>query len=634
MKKLNKLTAAVGVALSLGIASQADAVIELKHGGKGDVVLFPYYNGSEGWENYYTIINDSALWIQGHLRFRGATWCGELRDFDIILSPGDVFVFRIADVDGDGEWELDQSLDERNFQYVGLHEADDQGDMGLSTSHCTSSTTGEVFWHCLDPSYQLIPAADNITTEDKIKLQEEQGQIEFIGEAVLDNMDKAMMNTLLGPNVGLWEPYQTKLFSKRGTSAWKWSNAEGQRLSNQFDVVAPSPLDQVWVGNRGLSDVPNVLSGVAFISQTGTEGTGMAYNAEVLVNFRTPTTDHRIDNYRIDVFGNSIDTGNPTIVNNNRAVIVHDENGASTPWGTSPRGDYVYFYREEDNIGGLPYEGRISFNNTWGPTLADGDDYNLTRGAVLPVGNVYGTTAVDSLDGLTKPVNLRWTIGTGNLRFADNLGNPGDDEFDDFDVRVDVGLINSIAEVEEAIRVGGQHFSGFYFDGATPSSSGSLTTWFLAWFPTKFFYGERSDYYQTTSLQDYIISAVHELVSMPKTFKPEVWDINENTAGTFTTRGECISPAIGPECMTTTKGTGFLNLAECCSNFSILDVKRAFSEDTTIYTTGRVVFASQNNDPVIDGADQFRQRYSWPVIIYSYEMGGISGLAHWRMLNR
>ncbi len=77
MKKMNKLAVAVGVALSLGVASQANAVMEFHQGGKGDVVLFPYYNGSEGWENYYTITNDSPLWIQGHLRFRGAAWCAE-----------------------------------------------------------------------------------------------------------------------------------------------------------------------------------------------------------------------------------------------------------------------------------------------------------------------------------------------------------------------------------------------------------------------------------------------------------------------------------------------------------------------------------------------------------------------------
>jgi len=159
MKKMKKLAVAVGVALSLGVASQANAVMEFQHGGKGDVVLFPYYNGSEGWENYYTITNDSPLWIQGHLRFRGAAWCAELRDFDIILSPGDVFVFRIADIDGDGEWELDQSLDIKNFQYTGLVEMADQGDMDLPTSHC-EGTDGEKHWPCMDPSYGLIPEAN------------------------------------------------------------------------------------------------------------------------------------------------------------------------------------------------------------------------------------------------------------------------------------------------------------------------------------------------------------------------------------------------------------------------------------------------------------------------------------------
>jgi hypothetical protein len=640
MKKLNKLATAVGVALSLGVASQANAVMEFhSSGGKGDVVLFPYYNGAEGWENYYAVINDSGLWIQGHLRFRGAAWCGELRDFDIILSPGDVFVFRLADIDGDGNWELDQSLDMRNFQYTGMVEMDDQGDMDLPTSHCVSSTTGAKHWPCMDPSFDLIPEADAILTQDKITLQEEQGYIEFIGEAVFDGLDHGMMNTLLSGSPGQWEPYQTDMFSGRGSSSWKWSNAEGQRLTTPFQQIAPAPLDQVWVGNRGLSDVPNVLSGAAFISKVG-QDTGIAYNAAVISNFRTNDNPHRIDNYSfIDTAGNVLEP------NLNRAVIVHHENGASSPIGPSPWGDYVYGFKEEGpdplnpRAGSNPYEGLISFNNTWGPTLADGDDYNMSRFAVAKGGgvfeNVYGTVARDPLDGVLKPVNLRWTAGTGILRFGDNqTGNADDLEIDDFDRRV-FGGWNSIAEVEEAIRVGGQYCSGFYFDGAgavAVNETGSLQTWFHAWYMTKFFYGERSGYYGETSFAGYLRRAAQALVTMPKTYGPEVWDINENTAGTFVTRGQCVSPAIGPECLTTTEGTGVFDVAECCSNFSIDNIKTAFSAQTADFTTGRVVLTPKNNDPVVDAEQVFQNRYSWPGLLYSYDMNG-DEIAHWRMLN-
>jgi hypothetical protein len=643
MKKMNKLAVAVGVALSLGVASQANAVMEFHQGGKGDVVLFPYYNGSEGWENYYTITNDSPLWIQGHLRFRGAAWCGELRDFDIILSPGDVFVFRIADIDGDGEWELDQSLDMKNFQYTGLVEMADQGDMDLPTSHCQAAD-GEKHWPCMDPSYGLIPEADAILTEDKIELQKQQGYIEFIGEAVLDGMDHNMMNILLSGDPGQWAPYQTEFMSHRGTTAWKWSNAEGQRFTNQFDVVAPTFTDPVWVGNRGLRDVPNVLSGFAVVSKVG-QDTGLAYNAPVIANFRTTGTDHRIDNYRIDVNGNSLDVDNPVLVNTNRGVIVHNENGAASPIGISPHGDYIYGFQEEGPDpfnpmpGSLRYESLISFNNTWGPTLADGDDYNLSRFAINGINNVYGTVDREASTGLILPVNLRWTAGTGIFRFGNEVtGNALNLEIDDFDRRViDRSGINSIAEVEEAVRVGGQYCSGFYFDGAgavAVGESGSLQTWFHSWSFTKFFYGERADYYLETNLAGYIRAAAQALVQMPKTFALEVWDTEERTAGGATiSRGQCVSPAIGPECLTTTSGsTGDLNLADCCGTFSISDVKARYSADVAAFTSGRAVFTPRNNDSVVDAEHQFRNRYSWPTLLYGYEMNS-GEMAHWRVLN-
>ncbi|MBE9562559.1 MAG: hypothetical protein IMF12_06825, partial [Proteobacteria bacterium] len=106
MKRVNKLAASVAVALSLGVMSQANALIELEANSTGDALLFPVYWGDSGVENYFTIMNNDDKWIQGHLRFRGAVWCGELLDMDIILSPGDVFVFRVADLDGDGFWEV------------------------------------------------------------------------------------------------------------------------------------------------------------------------------------------------------------------------------------------------------------------------------------------------------------------------------------------------------------------------------------------------------------------------------------------------------------------------------------------------------------------------------------------------
>ena len=640
--KIKKLAAAVGVALSLGIVSQqAHAVMETECcGNRGDTLMFPAFIGMSGFENYYAITNDANAWIQGHLRFRGAAWCGELKDFDVILSPGDVFVFRVADVDGDGHWEIDQTLDERNFQYTGLLEVPDQGDTGLATSHCSSSIDNTTHWKCMDSSHALIPnETDIFVTEGRIAYQQQVGYIQFFGEAILTDMTHDMMAILLSGVPGDWEPYQTDVFSKRGTTSWKWSNAAGQ-----FARFAPNPPESPWVGDRGLADVPNMLSGVGFISQTDRAGVGVAFNAMAFSDFRTENTNHRLDNYRVADDGFHIDiprdanghpsvnigdaflgvgvgdedtlfrNGQPVSIRHagsskaDRAVIVHDENGASSPAGTSPRGDYIYGFGEGDLPGGLSYEASISFNNTWGPTLADGDDYIE--------------------------------------RCSSTIGGV---EVDDFDIRDVNSLTNSVAEVEEAIRNGRQHFGGYYFDKGAPGphhqGSTTLKSWYFAWFPTKFFYAESPDLYATTNLDEYVLNAARFLVGAvtpPKTYIPQVWDIDEHTAGpekSTVTIGQCISPAIGPECFTTTTGTGFdpeLYLSECLSVFNIGQVKTAFSPHVGSFSTGRFMLSPKTgfNEPEQECNINLASKKSWPAMMYSFEWGTDNSLAHWRCLIR
>jgi len=629
--KMKKLAAAVGMALSLGIVSQASAEIKAECcGARGDALMFPVFIGAPGFENYYAITNDANAWIQGHVRFRGAAWCGELIDFDVILSPGDVFVFRVADVDGDGRWEIDQSLDEKNFQYTGLLETPDMGDTGLSTSHCTNLDGTVSEWKCMQPSFELIPDQTDIyLTQGRIDYQKQVGYVQFIGEAILNDMSHEIMAVLMSGVPGTWENYQTDVFSKRGTTAWKWSNAAGQ-----FANFAPVPADSPWVGDRGLSDVPDMLAGVGFISTTGKTGVGAAFNAVALTDFRTEETNHRIDNYRVAADGFHIDiprnadgtpTSAPTQVGflqptsapetvyrkglpytivhagtsrHDRAVIVHHENGASPGLGVSPYGDYIYGYPEDN----LRWESGVSFNNTWGPTLADGDDYTVP-----------------------------------------NVCTINDAEIDAHDIRISSTRISSIVEVEEAIRNGRQHFGGYYFDGAAPGPNHqgytALRSWFFAWFPTKFFYAERS-IIADISFEDHVISAARQAIIMPaKTYIPQVWDIEERTSGpskSTVTIGQCISPAIGPECFTTTSGGAFnpeLPLSECLTVFNIGQVKDAFSSNVGAFTTGRFMLSPKDgyNNPEVCVNDP-KQYASYPAMMFGFEWGADNSLAHWRCL--
>jgi len=510
MKKLHKLAAAVAVAAGIALSPQANAVIELKPNGAGDALLFPIYYGQ--FENLFTITNNSGDWIQGHLRFRGATWSTELRDFDVILSPGDVFVFRLADLDGDGQWEIDQSLDTRNFQYTGMVFA------------CQGSN-GEIP-NCLDPSPMLEPTAFTaVTTKARLDAQRNAGHIEFIGEAVLHGMSHPTMNTLISGSPGTWQPYVTSNGNGKGTSAWKWSAAEAG-----FPLCASN----VPFCDRGLRDVPNVLTGTAFITYPG-QVSGLAYNADALVNFRTNTLDgtHRVENYpnRVSphngmVINNNVPGGLPNLTNGvagvlpapastaaaiaaanlllerDNSVIVHVEDASA-----SAAFDYLY---------GCPGSGEnrrdevvTSFNNTWGPSLADGDSL----------------VAADVWDRRFRLTTLA----------EERIGNPaaivGGTSAPKYGYPLQPTHVDSIQEVENAIAAAGQVFYGYYFhNGGYDRSAGTnkLKSWYMGYAPTKFFYAEDIDTAAiTANCMDYVNNRVNYLSTVGKSVGIEVWNHEE-----------------------------------------------------------------------------------------------------------
>lgn len=618
MKKMNKLAAAVTVALSLGVAPHINAApIELKPNGIGDALLFPVFIGYSNFENYFTISNNHNRWVAGHIRFRGAAWSGEILDFPVILSPGDVFVFRLADLDGQGNWAIDQSLDPKNFAYT--------------NQLCADQVLRPEANYILIPKTVSVAAASGQTAQQAsdavINHHKHAGYVEFFGTAVLDGMTEARMASLLANDNQLWQnkvanPCNNN--SKRGTTVWAWSNAEAGFATDQ-----------------GLSDVPNVLSGNGFISVTGANGgpTAIAYNAEALVNFRTPTryaaetfTNYPVGTHRIENYTRNTATAaaHPStakagfnLTAENRAVILYHEDANSSGNATSPAGDYVY--RIDDNRSS---EARIAFNNTWGPTLADGDDYNLsnrfdtTRGV-----NVYGgTNDLRSFGDATGAKDLDNFESLAHLNMRDDLlGIPNS------------GSGNSIAEVEEAIRLAGQAYTSVYVDGswfdklskkvASPTTA-NLKSFYIAHFPTKFYHFERGD--ASGNFDSYLTTSINSMLASAKAVNVEVWDIFENIPG----GSGCVTSPCIPTVKTTVLGHE-LNF------FTIGFFKNAFSQTSgrindnraagDAFAAGRVVLspASGYNDAVN------ALNVSWPVLAYTFEATpDFSKFGQWRSMQR
>ena len=90
----------------------------------GDVAIFPFYDVSSDTKyNYFYLVNTVNYWLQIHLRFRTMECSIECLDFDIIMSPYDVFVFWVfPDIDGLGPGFY--SDDSNTIDYSGLMPAD------------------------------------------------------------------------------------------------------------------------------------------------------------------------------------------------------------------------------------------------------------------------------------------------------------------------------------------------------------------------------------------------------------------------------------------------------------------------------------------------------------------------------
>ncbi|MEN8216245.1 MAG: hypothetical protein ABFS56_07680 [Pseudomonadota bacterium] len=560
MKPLMKLAATAAMALSIGVLPQANAEITLKSNGLGDALIFPVFWGHPGVDNYFTISNRSSKWIQAHLRFRNGTWCGEQLDFDVIFSPGDVLVFRVADVDGDGYWEIDQSLDPHNFAYTGIG-----GSCGPDTDkgpdNSASELPGSATEMCMNQSDLLIPNATDNLDNGLLDHARNMGYLEVFAEGVFEGMTHEIMADLTNPeNAGERAPQgQRQVGNKLGTSLWSWTDA-----GNGYAV------------SRRASDVGNWLSGSAFITVAGS-GMGIAYNAEAFENFRTSHHQHRIDNYPHD-----------------SGVIIHDENSIGQPHGPSPFGDYLYGFKNEDRDD----EKRISFNNTWGPTIADGDDYNAPNGCSF---------------SSTNPDIDNW----------DNEWN--DPNFPPF--------ANSICEVETAIRAGGQFYTSFYFAGEQYNNA-TLSSFYFAVFPTKFFAGERDNLYGQSTRSGYLGKAVNQLLIEGKPTYNEIWDHEERPgrgSGQPDPTADCIiSPCIADDEPPPPKK---MTLAQCVSVYTV-DFIKEFNEKSASFTQGKVIIGCDETfgkacDPKNNLFGNAKRFPTWPFLGYTFEMDGY-GIGQWR----
>jgi hypothetical protein len=108
MKMVNKpRKSLVAVALasvvgSVALLSAPAQAANIAQDGVGQVLLFPYYTVKNGWDSYVHLTNTSTTdTVLAKIRFREAKNSREVRDFNVILSPNDMWTAAVTQ-DGEG----------------------------------------------------------------------------------------------------------------------------------------------------------------------------------------------------------------------------------------------------------------------------------------------------------------------------------------------------------------------------------------------------------------------------------------------------------------------------------------------------------------------------------------------------
>ncbi len=113
LKNTRKKVVTLAVASALGGVAMMSApahAMNVAQDGKGEVLLFPYYTVKNGFDTLLSVTNTSDRTVLFKIRFREALNSREVRDFNVALSPHDVWTAGVT-IDGSGNGALVRTFD-------------------------------------------------------------------------------------------------------------------------------------------------------------------------------------------------------------------------------------------------------------------------------------------------------------------------------------------------------------------------------------------------------------------------------------------------------------------------------------------------------------------------------------------
>jgi hypothetical protein len=175
----SKLATALSAALIGGavLSTPAQAVTLADADGLGDAVIYQYFTAQNGWQTFFRLINTSTDAVVVKVRFREAANSREILDFEVALSPNDMWTgWTDGSALGDGRPGIKTNDTSCVFPLVDQANPRDEGFVTLDAA---TNTVGALF---KDRAFTGVyddggPAADVRLTE---------GHFEIIGVAAYD----------------------------------------------------------------------------------------------------------------------------------------------------------------------------------------------------------------------------------------------------------------------------------------------------------------------------------------------------------------------------------------------------------------------------------------------------------------
>jgi hypothetical protein len=141
----SRLATALSAALVGGavLATPAQAVTLADADGLGDAVIYQYYTAQGGWQTFFRLINTSEDAIVVKVRFREAANSREVLDFEVALSPNDMWTgWTDGNAIGDGRPGIKTNDTSCLFPLINQSNPRDEGFVLLDAA---TNTVGAVF---------------------------------------------------------------------------------------------------------------------------------------------------------------------------------------------------------------------------------------------------------------------------------------------------------------------------------------------------------------------------------------------------------------------------------------------------------------------------------------------------------